>query len=287
MICRTHRKKSASSRRWRTASLRNDGRRSTTSTSVPETAAVFDDMLDRSVPFYGEIQRMIGELASDFAVEGSSIYDLGCSTANTFLSIGVHLTPDLNVKFVGVDSSGEMLQKAEQKLANARFPWPYVLNQQDLNETVHIENASVALMVLTLQFVRPLNREALVSSLRQGMNHNGCLILVEKVLGEHSTFNRLFIDHYYEMKKRKGYSEIEICPKARGARKRPRSLSSRREPSVAPSLRFPACRCLLQVVQLLRHRRHQVERSAARPRWRGRGIFSSSPGTCSFRWCCC
>jgi tRNA (cmo5U34)-methyltransferase len=178
-----------------------------------ETAAVFDDMLDRSVPFYGEIQRMIGELASDFAADGSSIYDLGCSTANTFLSIGVHLTPDLNVKFVGVDSSGEMLQKAEQKLASARFPWSYVLNQQDLNETVHIENASVALMVLTLQFVRPLNREALVSSLRQGMNHNGCLILVEKVLGEHSTFNRLFIDHYYEMKKRKGYSEIEIAQK--------------------------------------------------------------------------
>ena len=178
-----------------------------------ETAAVFDDMLDRSVPFYGEIQRMIGELASDFAVEGSSIYDLGCSTANTLLSIGFHLTPELDVKFVGLDSSDEMLRKAEEKLASARFPWPYVLNRQDLNDGVHIENASVALMVLTLQFVRPLNREAVVSSLRQGMNHNGCLILVEKVLGEHSTFNRLFIDRYYAMKKRKGYSEIEITQK--------------------------------------------------------------------------
>jgi tRNA (cmo5U34)-methyltransferase len=178
-----------------------------------ETAAVFDDMLDRSVPFYGEIQRMIGELAGDFAVEGSSIYDLGCSTANTFLSIGFHLSPDLGVKFVGLDSSDDMLRKAEEKLANARFPWPYALNRLDLNEGVQIENASVALMVLTLQFVRPLNREALLTSLCQGMNHNGCLILVEKVLGEHSTFNRLFIDHYYAMKKRKGYSEIEIAQK--------------------------------------------------------------------------
>ena len=68
-------------------------------------------------------------------------------------------------------------------------------------------------MVLTLQFVRPLNRESVVSSLYQGLNHNGCLLLVEKVLGEHSTFNRLFIDHYYAMKKRKGYSEIEIAQK--------------------------------------------------------------------------
>ena len=178
-----------------------------------ETAAVFDDMLDRSVPFYGEIQRMIGELSADFAAEGSSIYDLGCSTANTFLAIGSHLTPDLNVRFVGLDYSDEMLQKAEQKLANTRFPWPYSLKRHDLNDSVQIENASVALMVLTLQFVRPLNRELLVSTLYNGLNHNGCLILVEKVLGEHSTFNRLFIDHYYAMKKRKGYSEIEIAQK--------------------------------------------------------------------------
>lgn len=178
-----------------------------------ETARVFDDMLDRSVPFYGEIQRMIGELAGDFAADGTSIYDLGCSTANTFLSIGTHLTPDLNVRFVGLDYSEEMLHKAEQKLAGARFPWPYVLKRHDLNEGVQLENASVALMVLTLQFVRPLNRESIVASLHDGLNRNGCLILVEKVLSEHTTFNRLFIDHYYAMKKRKGYSEIEIAQK--------------------------------------------------------------------------
>src|SRR5678815_1073593 len=92
-----------------------------------ETAAVFDDMLDRSVPFYGEIQRMIGELASDFAADGSSIYDLGCSTANTFLAVGAMLRPELDVRFVGLDSSQDMLAKAEQKLVAMRFPWSYRL----------------------------------------------------------------------------------------------------------------------------------------------------------------
>src|SRR5688572_20067882 len=121
-----------------------------------DTAAVFDDMLDRSVPFYGELQRMIGELAADFAVDGTSIYDLGCSTANTFLSVAAQLRPDVNVRFVGIDSSEDMLRKAEQKLEVTRFPWTYALNRQDLNDGLHIENASVALMVLTLQFVRPL-----------------------------------------------------------------------------------------------------------------------------------
>jgi tRNA (cmo5U34)-methyltransferase len=178
-----------------------------------DTAAVFDDMLDRSVPFYPEIQRMIGELAADFAVDGSSVYDLGCSTANTFLAVGANLRPELNVRFVGLDSSEDMLRKADQKLVTTRFPWPYVLTHGDLNDGLHMENASVALMVLTLQFVRPLNRESLVSAVHRGLNHNGCFLLVEKVLGEHSTFNRLFINHYYEMKRRKGYSDLEIAQK--------------------------------------------------------------------------
>ena len=39
------------------------------------------------------------------------------------------------------------------------------------------------------------------------------LILVEKVLGEDTVFNRIFIRHYYEMKKRHGYSELEIAQK--------------------------------------------------------------------------
>jgi tRNA (cmo5U34)-methyltransferase len=75
------------------------------------------------------------------------------------------------------------------------------------------ENASVVILTLTLQFVRPLNRERLVRSVYNGLNDNGCLILVEKVLGEDSLFNRLFIQHYYEMKRRNGYSEMEIVQK--------------------------------------------------------------------------
>jgi len=178
-----------------------------------DTAAVFDDMLDRSVPFYAEQQRMVGELVSDFAVDGSAIYDLGCSTGNTLLSIGTHLPPSINLRFIGVDASEDMLVKAEEKLARAHFPWPYALRRQDLDAGVTIEDASVALLILTLQFVRPLNREALVASLQQGLRNNGCLILIEKVLGEYSTFNRLFINHYYEMKRRNGYKDIEITQK--------------------------------------------------------------------------
>src|SRR6266516_186808 len=62
-----------------------------------KVAAVFDDMLDRSVPFYREIQRMISEIASDLAVKGTNIYDLGCSTGNTLL--GLDSSVHKSVKF--------------------------------------------------------------------------------------------------------------------------------------------------------------------------------------------
>ena len=41
------------------------------------TAAVFDDRLDRSIPEYRELQRMIGERAATFAEPDTRIYDLG------------------------------------------------------------------------------------------------------------------------------------------------------------------------------------------------------------------
>jgi tRNA (cmo5U34)-methyltransferase len=172
---------------------------------------VFDDMLDRSVPFYRETQRMIAEMATDFATEGSNIYDLGCSTGNTLLNLNSAVSQ--RVKFIGIDYSQDMLNRCRQKLVEHGFDRDHELICADLNQGVHIRNASMVLMVLTLQFVRPLHRDGLVKTILQGLNENGCLILVEKVLGEDSVFNRLFIKYYYDLKKRHGYSEMEIAQK--------------------------------------------------------------------------
>src|SRR3954469_3213711 len=80
-----------------------------------KTADVFDDMVGRSVPFYYEIQRMICEITADFAVEGTNLYDLGCSTGTTLLALDQVVRPDIH--FIGVDNSEAMLAQAQQKLA--------------------------------------------------------------------------------------------------------------------------------------------------------------------------
>ncbi len=176
-----------------------------------DVALVFDDMLGRSIPFYEEIQRMVIEMSIDFAEAGTNIYDLGCSTGTTLLNLNKFIGNKL--KYIGVDYSQDMLDKCREKFTESNFQGNFELICEDLNKGLYIENASVVIMVLTLQFVRPLYREKIIKSIVNGLNPNGCLILVEKVLAEDSLFNRLFIKYYYDMKRRNGYSETEIALK--------------------------------------------------------------------------
>jgi tRNA (cmo5U34)-methyltransferase len=176
-----------------------------------KTAAVFDDMVSRSVPFYHEFQRMTGEIAADFAVEGTNLFDLGCATGTTLLALDPVINP--GVRFVGVDNSQEMLDKARAKLKERKVNRPVQLIISDLHREQLVENASVVVMILTLQFVRPLYREKVIRNIWNGMHDQACLILIEKLTFDDSLFNRLFIQYYYDMKRRNGYSEVEISQK--------------------------------------------------------------------------
>jgi tRNA (cmo5U34)-methyltransferase len=176
-----------------------------------KVAGVFDDMVNRSVPFYDEIQRMIGELASDHYQDNTNIYDLGCSTGATLIRMNESVP--LHIRFVGIDDSPDMLEKCSEKLKEHGFERPVKLEVADLNVNVNIRDASVVVLCLTLQFVRPINREKLLRSIYDGMVPGGAVIIVEKILAEDSTFNRDFIKYYYDMKRRNNYSEMEISQK--------------------------------------------------------------------------
>ena len=76
-------------------------------------AAVFPDMIRRSVPGYGTIVPMIGMLARRYAQPGSRIYDLGCSLGAATLAIRAAVrAPDLRI--VAVDNSPEMIAGLER-----------------------------------------------------------------------------------------------------------------------------------------------------------------------------
>jgi tRNA (cmo5U34)-methyltransferase len=181
------------------------------------TAGVFDDMVTRSVPFYEEMQNMIVDLALKVAPDSAVIYDLGCSTGTTLLLLAARWRsgnpPQSGLRLVGLDSSEAMLARAEAKrlLVNpdCRIDW----RVRDLSGGLEDCPADIFIMNLTLQFLRPLNREQLIADAYRNLNPGGCLILVEKVLADDTLFNRLYIELYHEFKKRNGYSELEISQK--------------------------------------------------------------------------
>jgi tRNA (cmo5U34)-methyltransferase len=179
-----------------------------------KTAEVFDDMLDRSIPQYRELLRMVGEITGEFAENGTRLYDLGCSTGLTLASLHeATVAAGKSVSMVGVDYSQPMLDRAKERFGHLPESERPHLVCADLNQGYTTENASVTVLNLTLQFIRPLYRDNLIRNIVSGLNDNGCLILVEKVLSDDTLLNRTFIKFYYDMKRRNGYTETEIAKK--------------------------------------------------------------------------
>lgn len=176
-----------------------------------EVAGVFDDMIVRSVPCYRQQQRMIQQIGNAFWIPDTNVYDLGCSTATTLINLCRELPR--RARFIGYDNSLPMLERGRQKVEEQGLANCIELRHGDLNgdlSRLALENASVVTMCWTLQFIRPLHRDELIKWVCTGLVDGGVFVLTEKVLANHALLNRFFIDFYYDLKKRNGYSESEI-----------------------------------------------------------------------------
>ena len=174
-----------------------------------KVARVFDDMLERSIPFYNECQTMVVALAVEFCRENTRLYDLGCSTG-TLLKQLAQTLPE-NIQLVGLDNSQPMLDKARRKLKEQMHRCE--LLEQDLLKMTNLENASVIIMNYTLQFAPPKKRAALLRKIFKSLRPGGAFILVEKVLGETEGLNAVFVRQYHDLKRERGYSRLEISRK--------------------------------------------------------------------------
>jgi len=177
-----------------------------------KTARDFDDILTRSVPFYSEIQRMIVELVKSFVSNNSNVYDMGCSTAITLINLSKDIDKK-QIKLIGIDSSEAMLKRAKNKIIKNDALNRCVLIKADLAEDFKVNNASVVIMSLTLQFIDPAKRDFVVSKIFNGLRRNGCFILIEKILSANEKFNRKFTELYDDFKMRNNYSKLEISKK--------------------------------------------------------------------------
>ena len=174
-------------------------------------ARVFDDMLERSIPFYKECQQMVIDLVRHFAQKNSAVYDLGCSTGTLLRHLVKAIPITQKIRFVGLDNSEAMLKKARGKLKGHLNRCELVA--ADLESGFELADASVVIMNYTLQFIPPKRRAAMLKKIYKGLRPGGGLILIEKVRGESNGLNDLFIEQYHAYKRSQGYSKLEIAKK--------------------------------------------------------------------------
>ncbi len=172
-------------------------------------AAVFDDMIDRSVPFYREVLDLIVSLVLARDRDGLRVLDLGTSTARLLLEL--RNSSKFTLRLRGLDNSKAMIERARKK-CSAFGAHEIELIEGDLR-SFPIEGEDVVVANWTLQFLRPLERPALVRRIYDGLEEGGEFYFSEKVVFEDRRLDKLMIDIYYEYKRRQGYSEYEISAK--------------------------------------------------------------------------
>ena len=173
-------------------------------------AAVFPDMISRSVPGYATIIGMIGVLAANHVRPGSNLYDLGCSLGAASASMRMNLG-DTPCSIVAVDNAPAMLEKARENLTRHEgVPIEFVCG--DIRD-VTINNASVVVLNFTLQFLPLQDRLAFLKKVYKGMLPGGVLVLSEKIAGATPEQDQQLVEMHHAFKRANGYSDLEISQK--------------------------------------------------------------------------
>ena len=173
-----------------------------------EVASVFDDMLNRSVPFYKENLNLQINILKEFLEDNDKVVDLGSSTGTFLIELAKKCNKKLNL--IGIDNSKAMINRAVHK-AKAFGVDVKFIEEDFLNYDFSESKAIIA--NYTIQFIRPLKREKLIQKIYNSLKNNGIFLMSEKLITENKKLNKIMIDIYYEYKKSMGYSEFEIAQK--------------------------------------------------------------------------
>lgn len=178
-------------------------------------AAVFPDMLRRSIPGYAASLEAIGSLAARYVTPGSHCYDLGCSLGAATLAMrqGIGVP---GCRIFAVDVAPAMIARCREIIAEddrLNKPQTEVVIVEDDIRNVDIVNASMVVLNYTLQFLAPGDRDELIARIHAGMADGGLLVLSEKVVDENEHMEELLVDLHHEHKRRNDYSSLEIARK--------------------------------------------------------------------------
>ncbi len=180
-----------------------------------EVAAVFPDMLRRSIPGYEASLEAIGSLAARHVRPGTRCYDLGCSLGAATLAMRQGIRAD-GCRIVAVDNAPAMIERCRSIVRDERLRQPdgapIELIEGDILDA-GISNASMVVLNYTLQFLPLADRETMIMRIAAGLNDGGLLVLSEKVVDPDAAMEALLVELHHEHKRRNDYSALEVSRK--------------------------------------------------------------------------
>jgi tRNA (cmo5U34)-methyltransferase len=173
-----------------------------------EVTAVFDDMLQRSIPQYNAMRLVTFEVGRRFVQPGTAIIDMGCSRGQALLPF-VSQFGEAN-DYIGLEISEPMIDAARQYFAYHPHGNRVTIQSADLRRDFPGVTSSVVLAVLTLQFTPIEYRQQIVRRVYESLAPGGAFILVEKVLGATAKIDDAFVELFLNIKRENGYSDSQI-----------------------------------------------------------------------------
>ena len=181
-------------------------------------ANCFENMLERSIPQYSLMRKSVADLVYSVIAESDvkkviyQILDIGCSDGimiETLLDKFKHF--DGHGYYTGVDIAEPMLRRAKYRLLDNIISGDVKIEECDLRYDFPSGMYDVITSILSIQFVPIEYRQRIIQRMYDSLSlKDGCLIMVEKVLGNTDRLNQLFVKNYYAMKSDNGYSDEQI-----------------------------------------------------------------------------
>ena len=171
----------------------------------------FENMLERSIPQYSVMRNSVADLTYNMLntvpiKQTPYLLDIGCSDGLMIQTLFDRLN---GIGYYdGIDVSKPMLDKAIERFKDKSN---VKIFECDLRNNFPDGFYDIITSILSIQFTPIEHRQSIIQNIYKHLSFkNGTFIMVEKVLGNTDTLNKLFVKNYYDMKSQNGYSQEQI-----------------------------------------------------------------------------
>jgi tRNA (cmo5U34)-methyltransferase len=171
----------------------------------------FDAMLSHSIPEYQSMRDLTYYLGRNFTHLKGNVVDIGASRGEAlapFIKDNAYMCT-----YHALEISEPMLEVLRSRFDPSLKVGVHATDLRKItNESPALgaNESCLILSILTIQFTPIEYRSRILRTLYRALKPGGCLLFVEKILGNTPDIDELLVREYYEMKNRNGYSYEDI-----------------------------------------------------------------------------